>query len=203
MLALFMEHGPYTIDDGQYYIKKNPEPWNKRANMLYIESPAGVGFSTADTPNDLQHNDMSTSEDALTALIEWYLFFPEYKTNDLYISGESYAGIYVPYLAWQVHQHNQMQLIDPSLEIINLKGFIVGNGATHWETDISKSFPEVVYNFDIIPKSLLDTYQSNNCHNYFNDLKPASDSSICKKAWDKINELAADLNWYDLYRRKY
>lgn len=28
LLALFMEHGPYVIDDGEYYIKKNPYPWN-------------------------------------------------------------------------------------------------------------------------------------------------------------------------------
>ena len=50
LLALFQEHGPFVIDDGEYYIKQNPEPWSKRANVLYIESPAGVGFSVGDTP---------------------------------------------------------------------------------------------------------------------------------------------------------
>lgn len=59
LLALFQEHGPYVIDDGEYYIKTNPEPWNKRANVLYIESPAGVGFSIAELISDYQHNDMS------------------------------------------------------------------------------------------------------------------------------------------------
>ena len=44
-----------------------------------------------------------------------------------------------------------------------MKGFIVGNGATDWEVDISTSFPEVVFNFNIIPKTLLDTYRNNNC----------------------------------------
>jgi carboxypeptidase C (cathepsin A) len=100
LLALFSEHGPYVIDDGEYYIKTNPEPWNKRANILYIESPAGVGFSTYDDANDIYHNDMSQSKDAFNALLSWYKKFPEYKKNDLYISGESYGGIYVPYLAW-------------------------------------------------------------------------------------------------------
>jgi hypothetical protein len=33
---------------------------------------------------------------------------------------------------------------------VNLKGFIVGNGATDWEIDISPSFPEVMYNFNLI-----------------------------------------------------
>jgi serine carboxypeptidase-like clade 1 len=50
---------------------------------------------------------MSQSKDAVMALLNWYKGFPEYLTNPLFISGESYGGIYTPYLAWQVHQHNQ------------------------------------------------------------------------------------------------
>lgn len=40
---------------------------------------------------------------------------------------------------------------------------MVGNGATNWDVDISQSFPEVMYNFNLIPKSLLDTYNNNDC----------------------------------------
>jgi carboxypeptidase C (cathepsin A) len=56
--GLFQEHGPFIIDDGETIIKPNPFPWNQRANLLYIESPAGVGFSTANSTDSL-HNDMS------------------------------------------------------------------------------------------------------------------------------------------------
>jgi carboxypeptidase C (cathepsin A) len=68
LLALFQEHGPFVIDDGEYYIKPNPEPWNKRANILYIESPAGVGFSLANGTGDTLHSDLSQSEDAFAGL---------------------------------------------------------------------------------------------------------------------------------------
>ena len=69
LLALFQEHGPYVIDDGEYQIKRNPEPWNKKANVLYIESPAGIGFSFAkNIPDDYNQNDMSQSKDAFAAL---------------------------------------------------------------------------------------------------------------------------------------
>jgi carboxypeptidase C (cathepsin A) len=184
MLALFQEHGPYVIDDGEYYIKTNPEPWNKRANILYLESPAGVGFSTAGLPSDYQHNDMSQSKDAMAALLSWYKGYPEYLRNDLYISGESYGGIYTPYLAWQVHQHNQLVKVKKAQTKLNLKGFIVGNGATNWEVDVSRSFPEVMYNFNLIQRELLNNYTSHDCKNYFNDLKPPTNSSICNDTWN-------------------
>lgn len=48
-----------AIDDGEDYIKTNPFPWNKRANVLWLESPAGVGWSVGETKEDLAHNDMT------------------------------------------------------------------------------------------------------------------------------------------------
>jgi serine carboxypeptidase-like clade 1 len=43
---------------------------------------------------------MVQSQDAINALRDWFVKFPEYLTNKLFVSGESYGGIYVPYLAW-------------------------------------------------------------------------------------------------------
>lgn len=43
---------------------------------------------------------MTQSIDAKIALKEWFLKFPERIDNPLFVSGESYGGIYVPYLAW-------------------------------------------------------------------------------------------------------
>jgi carboxypeptidase C (cathepsin A) len=78
MLAFMAEHGPFVIDDGESFVKENPYPWNLRANMLYIESPAGVGFSTAGK-DDLKQNDVQQSEDAYAALIQFYERFPTFK----------------------------------------------------------------------------------------------------------------------------
>ena len=100
MLAFMQEMGPIEIDDGETYLSANKNPWTRRANVIWLESPAGVGWSIAGTEADLSTNDMIQSEDALAALKSWYGKFPEYSTNPLYVSGESYAGIYVPYLAW-------------------------------------------------------------------------------------------------------
>ena len=45
MLGFTQEHGPYKITSGNNYWEPNEYSWNKFSNMLYIESPAGVGFS--------------------------------------------------------------------------------------------------------------------------------------------------------------
>ena len=65
----FQLSGPYIFDDGETVIKPNQYPWNQRANMLYIENPAGVGYSYASNYNDYYlHNDISQSEDVFAAL---------------------------------------------------------------------------------------------------------------------------------------
>jgi len=107
MLGLFVEHGPKIVDgaDSKNHYKNNDYSWNKNANVLYIESPAGVGFSKA-AENDMKTNDLLQSKDLYTALSAWFDKFDDFKDNELYISGESYGGIYVPYLAYQVYQNN-------------------------------------------------------------------------------------------------
>ena len=100
MLGMMQELGPVVVDDGERYFKTNPHPWNERANVLFLESPAGVGWSWAGTDADLDTNDMIQSHDAITALKSWFKEYPEFLPNELYVSGESYGGIYVPYLAW-------------------------------------------------------------------------------------------------------
>lgn len=100
LLALFQEHGPFVFDDGETVIKPNPYPWTSRANMLYIENPAGVGYTVAATDDAMSHNDLTQSEDALEAIKSFFVKFPEFVKNDFYVSGESYGGIYVPYLSW-------------------------------------------------------------------------------------------------------
>jgi serine carboxypeptidase-like clade 2 len=105
MLGLLQETGPYVLENGAAEYTANPWPWNKETNMLYIEQPAGVGYSTCDNssaPQDCNHTDLSSSEDNLQVLLGWFERFSDtpYKRNQVFIAGESYAGVYVPYLSW-------------------------------------------------------------------------------------------------------
>jgi len=100
MLGFMSENGPWVINDNSTVIERNPHPWTAKANMLWIESPAGVGFSYGSIVKDLKHYDMGQSEDAFVALEAFFSDFSEFLPNKLFISGESYAGLYVPYLSW-------------------------------------------------------------------------------------------------------
>ena len=86
------------MKDVSYTWLKNKYSWNTHANMLYIESPAGVGYSFCSSEDECDSDDLNSSIENFAAVMGWFEKFPEFKENDLYISGESYAGIYVPYL---------------------------------------------------------------------------------------------------------
>jgi serine carboxypeptidase-like clade 1 len=99
--------------------------WAKQVNIIFLESPAGVGFSFSKTPADYTTNDTQTANDNFDFLVEFFKGFPEYAANDFYIAGESYAGVYVPTLAARVVQGNAA-----GESTINFKGIMVGNGCT-------------------------------------------------------------------------
>lgn len=70
------------------------------ANMIYLESPIGVGYSytTEGSTNcsfgkGVKVNDNSTAEMNHLFLRRFFDAYPQFSTNDLYITGESYAGI--------------------------------------------------------------------------------------------------------------
>jgi serine carboxypeptidase-like clade 2 len=98
MLGFSQEHGPYVNDDGTTDFIKNEWSWNKEANMLYLEMPGGVGYSYCETEELCNFDDTTTSEDNLMALIEWFKLYPDYASHNTYVAGESYAGVYVPYM---------------------------------------------------------------------------------------------------------
>ncbi|XP_062501845.1 uncharacterized protein LOC134178948 [Corticium candelabrum] len=103
---------------------RNPNTWVQIANMLFVEAPIGVGYSYSTRGSeDLKTNDTRTAQENLQFLLNFFAAYPEFKENDFYVMGESYAGIYIPTLVDQVRIHNE-NLSNK----INLKGFMVGNG---------------------------------------------------------------------------
>ena len=80
---------------------------------------------------------------------------------------------------------------------------MVGNGATNWTYDVWPTFPATVANFNIIPQSMLQDFESNDCHAYFHNVRPATETDACEAVAKSIMDLTGQLNWYDLYRKNY
>ncbi|CAH9118314.1 unnamed protein product, partial [Cuscuta europaea] len=115
------ELGPFRVLSDGKTLRENKFAWNQAANVLFLESPAGVGFSYSNTTSDFKKGgDKNTAKDNYVFLLNWLERFPEYKDRDFYISGESYAGHYVPQLAHTILNHN----IQANKTIVNLKGIM-------------------------------------------------------------------------------
>ena len=143
MLAFMSENGPYTLNDDGETFTESAYSWNREANVLYIEQPAGVGYSICGDQSECSFNDNNVSVDNLAAVLAWFEKYPEYKESELYISGESYGGIYVPYLVNQIHHHNIANVDMPEVFKPNLKGMMVGNGVTNWKYDTVPAYIEL------------------------------------------------------------
>ncbi|XP_057767208.1 serine carboxypeptidase 24-like [Salvia miltiorrhiza] len=183
------EIGPFKINKNASSLYLNQYSWNKVANILFLESPAGVGFSYTNASSNLNDTgDERTAEDALVFLIRWMDRFPHYKSREFYISGESYAGHYVPQLASKIVDYNNKS----SHPFINLKGFIVGNA----DTDSHYDYIGTVnywwshslisdHTYDLILKS---------CNNSFKDT-----SQKCQDALRHSDQEIGNINQYNIY----
>nr|GEW84108.1 serine carboxypeptidase II-2 [Tanacetum cinerariifolium] len=121
------EVGPFHVDKDGKSVYLNPYSWNTVANLLFIDSPVGVGYSYSNTSSDIESNgDKRTAEDLLQFVLNWLERFPQYKGRDFYMTGESYAGHYVPQLSQVIVRYNKENTGSP----INLKGYLVGNALT-------------------------------------------------------------------------
>lgn len=122
----FSESGLYHIQEftNPPTLAVNPFSWNNVTNSLFIEAPTGVGYSYCDTADGCSHTDTSTAQDNLATLISFFQAYPELANNGFWIAGESYAGIYIPSLAYAIYQYSLTKPTTP----INLKGILVGNG---------------------------------------------------------------------------
>ncbi|KAE9617956.1 putative carboxypeptidase C [Lupinus albus] len=131
--AFIYEHGPFNFEKPNTKgtlpkLQLNPYSWSKVSNIIYLDSPAGVGFSYSKNKTDYTTGDFQTASDTHTFLLELY---PELLPNSLFISGASFAGIYVPTLA-----HEIVKGIDSGVQPkLNFKGYMVGNAVTDEKFD--------------------------------------------------------------------
>jgi len=139
-LALFSENGPYTIND-DLTLNSNPYSWNNNANLLFIDQPLNTGYSIG---KEMEKDEIGLGSNFYTFFMEFLETFPQYKKRPLYITGESYAGHYIPVIASEIVKHKNSD--------INLKGVAIGNGWVDPYNQV-KSYAKFAYNKGLINKT--------------------------------------------------
>ena len=186
------EHGPMLLNEKNQF-ELNNYTWVKEANIIYLESPAGTGFSYINSTikEDLYLNDNISAADNLQALLKFYEKFPEWKNQIFYISGESYAGIYVPILAYEILEYNKK--VEDS-EKINLKGILVGNGVADWKYDYSVSMMDFLFTHHLVSYEDRLAYVKYCLNNEtYNEIK-------CEEIFNYTNKVTDGINYYDYLR---
>lgn len=157
LLGMMQEQGPLLIN-ATGGLMKNPYSWTKQANLLALESPGGVGFSycaAMKAGGNCNNTDISTAKAARAALQDFFKNkFPELRANEFFITGESYAGVYIPTLT--------RELLDNAPEV-NIKGIAVGDPCT--DTPSQKQSMDMLWyahKHGFVPDADFD-FLSNNC----------------------------------------
>ncbi|MQL69584.1 hypothetical protein Taro_001882 [Colocasia esculenta] len=187
------EHGPFNFEAGNGpgslpRLHLNPYSWSKVSNIIYLDSPAGVGLSYSADKADYATGDLKTASDSHTFLLKWFEQYPEFLENPFYIAGESYAGVYVPTLAFEVAKGIQSG-VKPNL---NFKGYIVGNGVTDAVFDGDALVP-FAHGMGLISDNLFEEVNSSCQGSYWS---PVNDG--CKNSLDKVDKELDSLNIYDI-----
>ncbi|GAB1524893.1 hypothetical protein RhiTH_008049 [Rhizoctonia solani] len=127
-MGLFFALGPCSIEKGGNSTTVNDWSWNNNANLLFIDQPAGVGYSYNTGPEVT--DSFVAAEDMWSFLQLFYKRFGQYA-GELHVAGESYAGTYVPHIASAIWKNNRKLGKSDELVKVNLTSILIGNGLTN------------------------------------------------------------------------
>lgn len=142
-MAVLTENGPCNVNDDGLGTTYNPYSWTNNATGIFLDQPAGVGYSFADADGYVI-NQAGVARDAYRFLQAYFKANPELQNNPFHIFAESYGGHYAPAIADAIFHGNKN--LKPGDIHINLQGVGIGNGLTNPVVQYEK-YPEYAYNF--------------------------------------------------------
>eukprot|EP01061_Rhynchopus_euleeides_P016692 TRINITY_DN27_c0_g2_i1.p2 TRINITY_DN27_c0_g2~~TRINITY_DN27_c0_g2_i1.p2 ORF type:complete len:487 (+),score=222.00 TRINITY_DN27_c0_g2_i1:53-1462(+) len=197
LYGAFTEMGYFQTNGSATYV--NDFAWNKVANMLYLESPAGSGenagfsicYEGSQPARTCRWNDTNQGEAYAKTLEEFFRVFPEYANNDLYLTGESYAGQYLPNIANYILTNGILS---------NLKGIAVGNGCWGGSANSvvcngyneDQNNVEMFYGKDLISKKMYNEI-------YAACKFPDTSAKECETLLDGMDKAVGSYNIYNIY----
>ncbi|XP_045763365.1 venom serine carboxypeptidase-like [Maniola jurtina] len=185
LAGLFDEMGPFEYDTSSKTLKKRKFSWCAEYSMVFIDNPVGAGFSFTDSEEGFAQNMEMYADSLYNAVKQLVQVYPELNKAQLYLAGESYAGLYVPALAMKILDGR-----DETKNSINLKGLILGNPVLDRSNIVD--YTRVFYNWGLVDaqgasaaKPLQDQYQQ---AIHKGDAKAAYD--LREELLDKLQDIA-------------
>ncbi|RYH25296.1 hypothetical protein EON65_15585 [archaeon] len=174
---------------------------NRLVNMVFIEAPVGVGFSYSDN-NNYKCDDDRTASENLAGIETFFSLYPEFKNNKFFITGESYAGVYVPTLAEAIVKAE----LAGTYTGAKLTGIAVGNGCSGTEVGICGSGPQGTY-YEwqyLLSTSFVDPNLKNTINSECNwdaaaKNEPDALSFKCVTLLNQASAQISHVNMYDIY----
>ncbi|XP_047078877.1 serine carboxypeptidase-like 18 isoform X10 [Lolium rigidum] len=129
--GLVYEIGPFYFDfegytgSGLPTLLYKPASWTQVSNVIFVDSPAGTGFSYDTTWNRTIPSDTIVIQQLHTFLQTWFDEHPQFLPNPFYVAGDSYSGIIIPPLAMKIaktaHSGSNLGIEYGDERLINLK----------------------------------------------------------------------------------
>lgn len=204
-VALFAENGPCKVNPDGNGTVLNPYSWNEKASVIFIDQPAGTGFSYGDH----DHNEESVSTDMYLFLTEFMKKYSKFASLPFYVFGESYAGHYVPATGHRIWRGNKENAHNPNVPHLNLQGVSVGNGLTDPEVQYAY-YPQMAFNSSTAPARVNSlTYHLmraavNPCTRRIHNCNEHHGASSCLSAYSFCNQallapyMMSGYNQYDM-----
>ncbi|KZP07780.1 alpha/beta-hydrolase [Athelia psychrophila] len=130
--GLLQENGPFQWNVGTAKPIVNQHSWTNLSSLLYVEQPVGTGFSQG-KPEAKNENDVAA--ELAGFFVQFLEVFSELKGKKLYLTGESYAGTYVPYIANYIYEN-------PTIVDLKLQGIWISDPSLSWDV-VQEQIPAV------------------------------------------------------------
>ncbi|OAY51032.1 serine carboxypeptidase-like 17 [Manihot esculenta] len=183
--CLLFEIGPVAVEVVEYNgslptLTLNTHSWTQVASIIFIDMPVGTGFSYARTQLASHSSDLMQVRQAIEFLRKWLRDHPEFISNPIYISGDSYSGKTIPAITQQISEENEKGM-EP---LVNLKGYIIGNGVTDSSFDSNSKIP-YAHGMSLISEELYESLKRS-CGEEYVDIDPSN--TECLKHMQEFNE---------------
>ncbi|KAF0892344.1 hypothetical protein E2562_015427 [Oryza meyeriana var. granulata] len=186
--GLVYEIGPFFFDFHGYKgglptLLYKADSWTKVSNVIFVDSPPGTGFSYATTAQGFKSSDTIVVHQLYAFLQKWFDDHPQFSSNPLYISGDSYSGIIIPTLTMEIAKGIESS----DKRRLNLKGYIAGNPLTDAPHDHNSRFP-FLHGMGIIDDELYEIARKSCMGEYNNPLNSQCANSV-QAIWDCIRDV--------------